>query len=251
MSRSHGYRCFLEPDAWTGDRAELDADESTHLARVLRAEIGDEVTLFDGCGTDAPARIVAMDGKLAILEIGDRQEAPPPATTLELVQGLPRRATMDLIVQKATELGVARIAPLLVERTVSRIPVSQRLERSKRWRRIAIESAKQCGNARVPEILPVATLNEWAGQPPGDRRIVLASLAANAPPLANVLENIKEAAPPAVALIIGPEGDFSADEMEQFRSVGAMECSYGDQVLRSDTAALYGLSILHHTLSEG
>jgi 16S rRNA (uracil1498-N3)-methyltransferase len=139
-------RLYVPPERLTGTQLELDGEPYRHLVRVLRAAPGDAVVLFDGLGHEIAAQVVAIGARAVTLTLGPRRPLPAPAVAITLLQGVPRGERMDLLVQKTTELGVARIVPVLAERCVARPP----RERSSRWQTIAEEAARQCGRADVP-----------------------------------------------------------------------------------------------------
>jgi 16S rRNA (uracil1498-N3)-methyltransferase len=213
----------------------LSADEWHHATHVLRVKAGDTVNAFDGRGREAQCRVEAA-GKLTILS--QSASAPLPCR-ITLAQAIPKK-NMDLIVQKATELGVAAIVPLISERTVKRPEAAP-----DRWLEIALESCKQCGNNWLPEIhapRPARAFLEAPGQ--FDLKLI-GSLQPGSKLLKDILGNLR----PATALIlIGPEGDFTPAELATAKGAGCRPLSLGPLVLRADTAAMYAISILHHEL---
>jgi 16S rRNA (uracil1498-N3)-methyltransferase len=244
---------FYLPDLW---HPALSAEEWHHARRVLRVKAGDTVNVFDGRGHEAQAR-VGEAGKLAILQ---QFSTPPLPCRITLAQAIPKK-NMELIVQKATELGVAGIVPLISERTIKRPTGS-----SNRWREIALEACKQSGNNFLPEIhepqdargfisgLQTAPTpgpskegnlpsSGWAGG--GLDLKLIASLQPDSKPLKNILGDRR---PNSVLILIGPEGDFTPAELSAAKSAGCLPLSLGPLVLRAETAALYSLSILHHEL---
>jgi 16S rRNA (uracil1498-N3)-methyltransferase len=225
----------------------LEGEALHYLGRVLRLRPGEELELFDGAGAVYPARLQALDAEAAVLAVGPPSPAPtaPPIT---LAQGLAKGDKLDLVVQKATELGASRIVPLAAERSVVKLTAEKGLERARRWRRIAEEAARQCGRADVPEVDPPATLAEF-----------LAAAAARGEAVALLYEGEKErrlsawlaahAAGP-VALAIGPEGGFSSAEVEAARAAGAATVSLGPRIVRTETAGLAALAVALHLAGE-
>jgi 16S rRNA (uracil1498-N3)-methyltransferase len=223
---------FYIPDF---ERPMLSPAEFHHASHVLRAKVGDTVNVFDGRGHEAQCRVEAA-GQLTILS--QSTSAPLPCR-ITLAQAIPKR-NMDLIVQKATELGVAVIVPLISERTVKRPEAAP-----DRWHEIALESCKQCNNNWVPDIQtprPAHAFLEGAGT--FDLKLT-GSLQPDAKPLKTILGNLR---PSSVLIAIGPEGDFTPAELSTAQAAGCRPLSLGPLVLRADTAALYALSILHHEL---
>ena len=131
------------------------------MLRVLRVEAGDQLIAIDGAGHEADARVLATDGGTITLALSAPRETPRSGAAVTLVQALPRSRHMDWIVQKATELGAVAIEPVIAARSLVRLDAGQAAERRERWRRIARESAKQCGNGRPPDVACPMSLAEW------------------------------------------------------------------------------------------
>jgi 16S rRNA (uracil1498-N3)-methyltransferase len=194
--------------------------------------------VFDGRGHEAQAR-VGDDGKLTILQ---QSSAPPLPCRITLAQAVPKKS-MDLIVQKATELGVAGIVPLMSERTI--VKLDGDAGKVERWREIALEACKQSGNNWLPEISAPQKAAQFLNDTGGFDLKLIASLQPDAQPLQQLLP----ATPPSsVLVVVGPEGDFTPAELALAKSAGCQPLSLGLLVFRAETAALYTLSILHHEL---
>ena len=226
----------------------LSAEEAHHAAHVLRLKPGDTINVFDGRGHEAQARIeeIATDAvRLAILQ---RSRTAPLRCRITLAQAVPKKS-MDLIVQKATELGVAAIVPLISERTV--VQLDEDAKKIDRWRAIALDACKQCNNNWLPEISPPQKARDFLGAPGKFDLKLIGSLQPDAQPLKTILSNtpaLQHSNPPSVLVVIGPEGDFTPAELNLAKSAGCLPLSLGPLVLRAETAALYTLSILHHEL---
>ena len=231
----------------------LTGDEARHCTQVLRLQPGDTVTIFDGRGREAHCRIDRCDNgstvQLAVLQPGS---SAPLRTRITLAQAIPKRS-MDLIVQKATELGVSRIVPLISDRTV--IQLDERSNKIERWRNVSLEACKQCGNNWLPEIpAPVKASRFLQDLGPYDLKLI-GSLQPDSQPLKTILAAARadgdDSAPArfeSVLVLIGPEGDFTPAELNAAKTAGCHPLSLGPLVLRAETAALYTLSILHHEL---
>lgn len=234
-------RFFLAPDAWVAEPV-LDGDEARHFARVLRGRAGDMIAVFDGCGRRAEALVTEAGRGWLRLRLGQARQAPPPCPAVALGQAIPKGKTMDLIVQKAVELGVALIQPLVTRHTV----VQPGEGKGDKWQRVALEACKQCGQDHLPRVAPVATLDDWLGRggaTAGPR--LLASLVPGAPPLREIARALP--GPPAqVTVLIGPEGDFAPEETAAALAAGFQPVSLGPVVLRVETAALFCLSALRY-----
>lgn len=237
-------RFFLPPDAWKPPFV-LTGEEARHAAQVMRVSVGDGLTVFDGRGRLAAARVrsVARERVELDLEPGSERGEDPPRPLIRLALGVPKGKTMDLVVQKAVELGVAEIQPLVTRHTV----VQPGEGKAAKWRRVALEACKQCGQDHLPEIAEPATPEAWlAGRARGGVELI-ASLAAGALPLREVLETA--ATPETATILIGPEGDFSEAETRQALAAGFIPVSLGATVLRVETAALFALSVLRYRFS--
>lgn len=213
----------------------LSAAEAHHAIQVLRVKTGDTVNIFDGRGHEAQCRMEAA-GRLTILA---ESSSPPLPCRITLAQAIPKK-NMDLIVQKATELGVASIVPLISERTVKRPDAA-----TDRWQEIALESCKQCGNNWLPEIHAPQKARAFLDAPRTFDLKLIGSLQPDSKLLKVILGDLR---PATVLILIGPEGDFTPAELATAKSAGCRPLSLGPLVLRADTAALYALSILHHEL---
>ena len=211
-----------------GVELRLDGAHAHRLRDVLRLRPGDGLMVFDGRGGEQSARVATVDADSVTLQLGDaRTPLPEPPVPVTLVCAFPRGQRGDWIVEKATELGVAAITPLPAERSVMQ-PGGGRLER---WQRIAIEAAEQCGRASVPAL---------DSEPPADALLLLADLDAER----TIADAIAAAEPPlvAVALYVGPEGGWSAEERERLLADGARPVGLGPRRLRVETAAIVGVA---------
>lgn len=231
-------RFLLSPDQW--DQAELTGDEAKHLAQVLRIKTGAEVTVFDGKGRRAQARVCDVSRNRVSLELGQITTSSPPLPAVTLAQAIPKGKNMELIVQKAVELGVARIQPLITQHTV----VQPGSNKADKWRRIALEACKQCGQDTLPEIAEPIPFEEWIQTTHTCDRSIIASLAAGARPMREVLRDCPQLQ--SCCLMIGPEGDFSPQETKAALEAGYLPVTLGDIVLRVETASLFCLSALRY-----
>ena len=248
-AREH-LRCFVAPEAWQGAALTVDETEAHHLVNVLRARVGERVEVFDGVGRSGVAAFVAAGQRGAELRLLEQQTQSRPVPELILVQALPREATMDLIVQKAVELGASMVYPVLSEHCIVRLKPDQFVEKSARWRRIAFNAARQSQAAWLMKIGDVQTLAGFLQNFEKPDYWFVGSLAANAQPLRAALAAAREQAPKRVAALIGPEGDLTPAEYRAVEAAGASPVTFGTSVLRVDTAALYALSALKFVFTE-
>ena len=234
-------RFFLEPESW-GDHAELVGDEAVHCSRVLRAKEGDVIEVFDGAGRWARAEITSVDRNRVSLRLSNQESCPKPAVHVVLAQAILKGKAMDWLVQKSVELGVSSIQPLITEHTVVR-PAEAKAEK---WRRTALEACKQSGQRFLPEIGEPTTLKAFLeNNHPG-----LSMVAALAEPRKLLREVVAGGgAVDHVTFVVGPEGDLSASELDALMSHGFEPASLGNQVLRSETAALFGLAAIAYVFA--
>jgi 16S rRNA (uracil1498-N3)-methyltransferase len=236
-------------DGWplsSGIVADLPEAAARH-AQVRRVQPGDGCTLFDGRGFDWAARVLAVGRQQVRVEVGGAQAVTselPTAVTLALV--VPANERMDTLVEKATELGVAHIQPLMAERSVLRLQGERAERRQLHWQAVAVAACEQSGRATVPAVAPVLPLRGWLhdsahalGQPPAGQRWLL-SLHASARPLAALAAGV----PRKVVVLSGPEGGFTAGEEQAALAAGFAAASLGPRVLRADTAPLAVLAWL-------
>lgn len=259
------FRAYAPDASANATEIRLAADESHHLVVVNRCQRGDPVVAFDGRGREWLCDCVDAAKSATVLRVRSTHPAPPLPCAITLAQALPKGATMEEIVRQATELGAARIVPLITERTQVHLEADRADKKIEKWRVAAVEAAKQCGNPWVPEIAPLQkldTLLRWAsavpsspssadgGAPVFDLKFV-ASLHAGARPLRGVVDNwrAEHNRPPRQALwLVGPEGDFSPAEMAACAAAGCVPVTLGPLVLRCDTAAVSALSVLSYEL---
>jgi len=209
-----------------------------HLAHVLRVRAGDVLTLFDGRGREAEARVVRLWEDELLVQVGEVRQPARPPVAVALIVALLKGEKMDWVVQKATELGVARIVPVATEHGVVKLDAERAAGRRARWSRIAEEAARQCARADVPAIAEVSPLEAALEAAEGWR--VLLHEAEKA-----TLRGILPATPPAtVTLAVGPEGGFAPDEVTGARAAGFAIAGLGPRILRAETAAIAALAIL-------
>jgi 16S rRNA (uracil1498-N3)-methyltransferase len=235
-------RFLVRPEAIRGDRVIFDAEETRHLARVLRLGPGDQVLALDGRGTELTVRLTAVESRMAAGTVVARTlVAAESPLELTLAQAVPRGDRMDAVVRMATELGAACIVPLLTARTVVRLddPAGRALRR-RRWQRVAQESAKQCGRAVVPVVEAPRALAEWlAVRPLSDLLLCLWEGSRGA-----FHEALPSGPVRTATLIVGPEGGLSESEGDSLLAAGAVAVRLGPRILRTETAGPVGLALL-------
>lgn len=241
-------RFYIPPHAWNPDKLALDGGETHHALEVLRMKAGDRATVFNGQGAEATVEFAAVDkGKIALKKIAAGKSAPL-ACALTLGQAIPKGKNMDLIVEKATELGAAAIAPLLSERTVVRADEGEALLKREKWQRVAIEAAKQCGQNWVPAVAKPRTPKEFFQAGEKWDLMLIASLQPDSRPIKQALAEAGAKKPARVLVLVGPEGDFTPAEINLAKNAGCRPITLGPIILRTETAAIYCLSVLSHEL---
>lgn len=241
-----GFRSYLDTTHGLPDGSILlDRDESHHLIKVRRARLGDRVSVFDGTGNVWVGELVEAKSKTAQLKILSHERKLCPRYKVTLAQALPKGKTMDAIVQKATELGVGCIVPLITEHSEVRLSDSRADQKTGKWRTVAIEACKQSGNSFLPEITTPQTLSDYCGSLPEDSLRLVAALTPEAQSLKTVLSGTL---PPEIVWLIGPEGDLSPQEYALAAESGFRPVTLGSHVLRADTAAIAALSILNYEI---
>lgn len=245
------HRFFLPPAIFITESPVLSGEEAHHCLHVLRLDVGDKVVIFDGQGHEATAQIEATTKSEATLTVMHRSRSTPVRCRVTLAQAVPKGKNMDLIVQKAVELGVAEIFPLLSERTIVQLGAGEAADKQKKWQQVAIEACKQCGQNFLPVVhKPVSPKAFFEQSAPAGLRLV-ASLQAGALPIKSVLEEARAVdgtLPTEVTVLVGPEGDFTPAELGLARSHGCRPVTLGPIILRTETAAIYCMSVLGHEL---
>lgn len=223
-----------------GAQIALPKQAGEHLTRVLRLEPGATFTLFDGTGGEYAATLLPAQGRQARARIGSHaaveRESPLDIT---LLQGIARGERMDFIVQKATELGVNRIMPVLAERSVVKVDAKLRDRKREHWQSVAIAACEQSGRNRIPELAPPLGLGDALGMlPAGATRCLLAADAT-----ASLAAVVRGAGGPLV-LLIGPEGGLADNEASFARANQFVACRLGQRILRTETAGLAALAAI-------
>ncbi|WP_322001316.1 16S rRNA (uracil(1498)-N(3))-methyltransferase [Marinobacter alexandrii] len=230
-------RIFTDSPLSEGGTTELDDNAAQHVGRVLRMQPGQELRLFNGDGQDYPATITTVGKKQVEVLVGT-PEPNPTESPLEIVLGqtLSKGDRMDYAVQKAVEMGVTRIVPLTTERCEVKLKGDREDKRLRHWQSVAVSAAEQCGRARVPDILPVMTIQQWLEHSRDcDARLVLHH---------RTEQSLSAMAKPGrVALMIGPEGGLSADEITLAEQDGFLPVALGPRVLRTETAPVAAMAL--------
>ena len=244
------HRCYLPAADFSSSTLTLEGEEAHHALRVMRLRAGDECEVFDGAGKAARARILAVVG--GSLTLGELRPLPPlpPVAGITLALAIPKGGNMDLIVQKAVELGVQRIIPLVSERTIVRLNAKEAATKAVKWQRTALEACKQCGVNTLPVVeIPQSYSAFLKREDIPSLRLVCAILP-DSRPMREVLESARAAGQDDAILLIGPEGDFSPAEYAAAMQTGYAPISLGPIILRVETAVFMALSSVRYALDK-
>ena len=230
-------RFFAHTD---GDTAVITGDDARHIGTVLRMKAGELAVLCDGEGEDCLCRISAVSKELVELEVLDRQRnEAEPDVFVTLYQCVPKGDKMDFIVQKAVELGVSKIIPVLSKRCVSRPDEKSFAKKIQRWQKIAEEAAKQCGRGKIPEIGEQKEFRTAVTEYSQSKRGILFYECGGAP-----LSEIVDGSVRDIGVFVGSEGGFEAEEAAFAQEKGIIAATLGKRILRCETAPLAALAVL-------
>jgi 16S rRNA (uracil1498-N3)-methyltransferase len=253
-------RFYAPPDEITGSIVTLSTHETHHLIHVLRMTPGDEAFVTDGCGREYRCTFRGIEGNRAHLNIDETlSDVVESHLQITLAQALAKGEKFDFIIQKATELGVSAIVPLMTRYADVRLDDQQKTTRLERWRRISLEAVKQCGRRNLVEITTPCTLREF-----------IAERAQRSPDLPAVSSDVQHelllfcekgggpvtdalAEMPSnrrVSALIGPEGGWSDDELEALKEGGCLAVNLGPRVLRTETAAVVAITLIQHAIGD-
>jgi 16S rRNA (uracil1498-N3)-methyltransferase len=237
-------RVYVPTPLATGAQCEIDGAAASHIRRVLRLRNGDELTVFDGRGGEYAARVDSIRKDVVFVDVREHRtvERESPLQ-LTLAQGVSRGERMDLVIQKATELGVHRIVPVLTERSVVKLDAMQAERKQHHWRGIIIAACEQCGRNTLPALDAPKSLHDFLRNAPETSKRLLLSPEGTTRPR-------DLAAATTLTLLIGPEGGLSEDEQAAAVQRGFERVGLGPRILRTETAALAALATLQALLGD-
>jgi len=245
------HRFFVDPSQSKENLIKLSEREAHHGLHVLRLKEGERVMALDGAGSELLCQIEQAGKRGVTLRVYQRNAVPPLPCRLTLVQAVPKGKAMETIVQKAAELGAARIVPILAERTVAHVNEENTETKVEKWTAIAIDAIKQCGSAWLPAIAEPVKPAAYLANP---EKVDLSLIATLQPDAKHPSLHLRDFAvekgrkPKSIAIWVGPEGDYTPAEINAIRASGALPISLGPLILRSDTAAIYCLSVLNYEM---
>jgi 16S rRNA (uracil1498-N3)-methyltransferase len=242
------YAPSLDPSA---GEVTLPPDEGAHLARVLRLGPGDAVTVFDGRGAEFLAHVARVTRGAVTLAIAEAvTPATEPAVRLALAQAVLKPEAMDDVVRDATMMGVTRIDPVISRHVVAKERVIASGRSVERWRRIAVSSAKQCRRATVPAVGEPRRLDDWLRHSEDDVRLMLVEPAALQGGEADMRALAARPRPSSAALLVGPEGGWTADERSRAAAAGCLPVSLGSLTLRADAVPIAAIAVFRFVVGD-
>ena len=245
------HRFYIPPEDWNRDALVLRGGEAHHARDVLRMKPADRVVVFNGRGREITAEIIELERDTVRLRKLQENETPLLRCRITLGQAIPKGKNMDLIVQKAVEIGAAEIAPLISERTIVDLDAKEAEQKQAKWQQIAIEAGKQCGQNWLPTVQMPRKLKDFFAQHSAHDLRLIGSLQPDALHLKQILSDYRERhgdRPQSILMMVGPEGDFTPAELALAKSNGCRPITLGPIILRVETAAIYCLSVLSYEL---
>jgi 16S rRNA (uracil1498-N3)-methyltransferase len=247
------HRFYLPPDQCRGQTLLLTGSEAHHALHVLRLRQGEHVLVLDGEGAQSTCEVVRTRHTQVELKPLEQSSSPRLSYQLTLLQALPKGKLIESIIQKATELGAARVVPLLTQRTVIHLAADERRLKGVKWQAAAIEAIKQCGSPWLTKVEAPLDLKEFLLRGERFELALVGSLQEGSRHPRAHFESFGRTTgrkPRSACVWIGPEGDFTTEELDAIQRTGALPISLGPLVLRTETAAIYSLSIINYELQE-
>ncbi|MDB6020499.1 MAG: Ribosomal small subunit methyltransferase [Pedosphaera sp.] len=245
------HRFYLPPAQCKDKTLILTEGEAHHALHVLRVRHGERLMVLDGAGQELLCEAHKPEGGQLKLTVVQRNIVPPLPYQITLLQAIPKGKIIESIVQKATELGVHRIVPLLSDRVATQLDDESAASKAEKWQLTAIEAIKQCGSAWLPQVEAPVTPKAYLARGEKFELPLIASLQSDCRHPRDYFKTFyqeKQRLPKTVCVWVGPEGDFTPAEMSAVKSAGVLPITLGRLVLRSETAAIYSLSVLNYEL---
>jgi 16S rRNA (uracil1498-N3)-methyltransferase len=245
------HRFYLPPERCAGETLRLDGREAHHALHVLRLKRGELVTVLDGVGNEFMCAVEDCGRNVVTLSVSLKNFVPALPCAITLLQAVPKGKIIESIIQKSVELGARRIVPILSERVVTQLDDEDAENKRDKWQNVAVEAIKQCGATWLPKIEAPMTIEQFLARKEKFDLSLVGSLQKERRHPREILrgfETKQKRLPQSVGVWIGPEGDFTLDELKAIQNSGAQPISLGNLVLRVETAAVYCLSILNYEL---
>lgn len=247
------HRFFVDIEQIVGDQITIVGSDAHHIADVLRLSPGERIIMCDGEGFEYEGEILSSKRSAVTASVlSMKKSTSEPPVRVILAQGIPKKVeNLELVIQKATELGVSRLVPLISERTVARLKEDKLDARLSRWNRIALEAAKQSQRAIVPVIDKPMNITEFLDTIPRDALCIIPWEKEKDTGIKEFLQlELENQFPRTTAVLIGPEGGFSEEEVDVARRAGAVPVSLGPRILRTETAGITALSLILYELGD-
>jgi 16S rRNA (uracil1498-N3)-methyltransferase len=245
------HRFYLPPERCAEATLQLDGCEAHHAQYVLRLKRGELVTVLDGVGNEFMCAVENCARKVVTLSVSLKNFVPASPSSITLLQAVPKGKIIESIIQKSVELGARKIVPILSERVVTQLDDEDAENKRDKWQNVAIEAIKQCGAAWLPKIEVPMTIEQYLARKDTFDLSLAGSLQKERRHPREIFRDFESkhgCLPQSVGIWIGPEGDFTLEELEAIEAVGALPISLGRLILRVETAAIYCLSILNYEL---
>ena len=245
------HRFYLPPERCQEPSLLLTGREAHHAEHVVRVRRGECVAVLDGAGLECLCEVQGFDRDSVRLALLEKRVHSAPFCRITLVQAVPKGKIMEAIIQKATELGVSRIVPLLSERVVPQLEDNTSGHKAEKWRSVAIEAIKQCGSAWLPVVDAPLTPIQFLARSESFEMSLVASLQSGSRPARDYFRAFHARlgrTPRSACVWVGPEGDFTPAEADLFKANGLLPITLGPLILRTETAAIYCLSVLSYEL---
>ncbi|MDA7881949.1 16S rRNA (uracil(1498)-N(3))-methyltransferase [Akkermansiaceae bacterium] len=236
-------RFWISPDHWDEPLA-IVGEEARHCSRVMRKKVGDVLEVFDGNGRWARGPVSSVERERVELSVEERGRSAPLRPRIEIAVGIPKGKTFDLIIQKAVELGVNVIHPILSEQGMVKIPSSDAPKKKEKWERLALEACKQCGQNNLPVISLPLGLSEYLSDSKEQSLKIVGALLPETLPMKEILT--KDPKCESITLLVGPEGDFSTAEYQLILEDHFSAVTLGPLVLRVETAVIAMISAVRY-----
>ncbi len=221
-----------------GDVLTTTGDDAHHIGRSLRMRPGEELTLCDTCGTDCRCVVEEVSESAVVVRVLERRPSDTePTVEVTLYQGYPKGDKLETVIEKAVELGVTRIVPVLTDRSVARPDDKSAARKLERWQRRALEAAKQCGRGRIPQVEPLIAFSALPGRIGGHGTAMFCYELGGLPLSGLVTKSTSD-----VAIFIGPEGGIAPSEAQALLDAGAVPVTLGKRILRTETAPLAAIT---------
>lgn len=243
------HRFFVDKDNITDEYITITGENVNHIKNVLRLKVGDEIFLCDGERNDYLVKIEAIaKDKVTGLIIDKMKSKSESDVEVILYQGMPKGSKMELIIQKATELGVSKIVPMISDRVVVKFKDYKKTSKKvDRWNKIALEASKQCNRGIVPKVTSPVKFKDVLIELKDKKNIIVPYENEENISIKSVLKNISK---DSVNIVIGPEGGFEESEIENFKSINAKIVSLGSRILRTETAGIVTVALALYELED-